>query len=424
MCLVMRTRIPTHATLRGGQDRRHHRPPGPGRGRSLAHPYVTAVADPARVRLLADPPPPAHPPVSGGRPRSCSPKARSARRGVRPRARPLGIESYTADELALTVAALERLDKAAGLHGARPRESQLSSQDAHRPVSRAGARRRRADHLDGVRCRRGGRDHRAHSHRGRPPHTAGEAERPVGTAHDHRARRSPSARPPAHIDGVATTATLVRAIADLRAQGARIEGVVRMNERVRDEEAAASIVLLAEGCDGVRIERGPRQDDDELAAWLADLDACLLPIATAPSRAGPSSATTWPCRRRDARGTHGGSASDRLPHFRPRRTALARARRHRRHESRLVGARLAPTRGRSRTPTNRTPPRARTRAPRARRGVPQSPRTGARGMIRDQRPLRCSSWPPRATRFASRTPAVSKRPSGTACAGCAPAVTM
>lgn len=80
-----------------------------------------------------------------------------------------------------------------------------------------------------------------------------------------------------NIDGVGTVATLVRAIAGLRAEGADVEAVVRLNERVRDESVADTIRELASAHEGVRLERGARQSDDELARWLSDLDACVLP---------------------------------------------------------------------------------------------------------------------------------------------------
>jgi glycosyltransferase involved in cell wall biosynthesis len=80
-----------------------------------------------------------------------------------------------------------------------------------------------------------------------------------------------------NIDGVGTVATLVRAIADLRAQGAEFDAVIRLNERVRDEANAVAIASLVEGHDGLRLERGARLDDAELAQWIADLDACVLP---------------------------------------------------------------------------------------------------------------------------------------------------
>ncbi len=244
-----------------------------------AHPYVTAVADPAGVRLLADPPPPGVPAGQWWPPQVLLPQWLEAHAEEFDLVHVhFGIESYTADELTLTVAALERLGKPLVYTVHDLENPQLSSQEAHRDGLAVLAHA--ADELITLTASAAdevaaitGRTATVVPH----PTLLGETERPVGTAHDtvrvgvHLRDLRPN------IDGVATTATLVRAIADLRAQGARIEGIVRLNERVRDEEAAASIVLLAEGCDGVRVERGPRQDDGELAAWLADLDVCLLP---------------------------------------------------------------------------------------------------------------------------------------------------
>lgn len=80
-----------------------------------------------------------------------------------------------------------------------------------------------------------------------------------------------------NIDAVGAAATLVRTVADLRAEGARVEGVVRMNAAVRDDDLARAVADILDGHAGVRLERGPRLDDDALAAWLADLDMCVLP---------------------------------------------------------------------------------------------------------------------------------------------------
>ncbi|MDQ1085199.1 hypothetical protein [Microbacterium sp. SORGH_AS_0344] len=189
-----------------------------------------------------------------------------------------GIESYSPDELRATVAALHRLGRPLVYTVHDLENPQLRAQDDHRSsvaVLAAGA-----DEMIALTDTAGaeveGIAHRpvaviAH------PTLLGDAARPTGVARDtvrvgvHLRDLRPN------IDGVGTTATLVRAIADLRAQGARIEAVVRMNERVRDAESAASIDVLAEGADGVTVERGPRLDDEALASWLADLDACVLP---------------------------------------------------------------------------------------------------------------------------------------------------
>ena len=80
-----------------------------------------------------------------------------------------------------------------------------------------------------------------------------------------------------NIDAVGVVTTLVRAVAELRAAGGDVVGIVRLNERVRDEDTARILEHLAG--DGVEIVRAARLSDDDLAAALADLDACVLPYA-------------------------------------------------------------------------------------------------------------------------------------------------
>ncbi len=244
-----------------------------------AHPYVTAVADPAHVHLLADPPPPGAAAGQWWPPQVLLPTWLEQHAAEFDLVHVhFGIESYRPDELADTVATLRRLGKPLVYTVHDLENPQLSAQEEHRASVAVLAEA--ADELITL-TDTAAEEVRAIAHRSPTviahPTLLGEAERPMGTAHDltrvgvHLRDLRPN------IDGVGTVATLVRAIADLRAQDARVEGVVRMNERVRDDEAAASIALLAEKCDGVRVERGPRQDDDELSTWLADLDACLLP---------------------------------------------------------------------------------------------------------------------------------------------------
>ncbi len=98
-----------------------------------AHPYVTAVADPAGVRLLADPPPPGVPAGQWWPPQVLLPEWLEAHAAEFDLVHVhFGIESYTADELALTVAALERLGKPLVYTVHDLENPQLSSQDAHR----------------------------------------------------------------------------------------------------------------------------------------------------------------------------------------------------------------------------------------------------------------------------------------------------
>lgn len=244
-----------------------------------AHPYVTAITDPEGVRLLADPPPPGAPAGQWWPPQVLLPAWLEANAENFDLVHVhFGIESYTPMELEETVATLRRLRRPLVYTVHDLENPQLNTQATHRASLAVLAAA--ADELitltDTADAEVQGIAHRATTVITHPT-LLGDDPRPTGSAHDvtrigvHLRDLRPN------IDGVGTTATLVRAIADLRAQGARIEAVVRMNERVRDEDAAASIDLLSAGTDGVRVERGPRLDDDELAAWLADLDACVLP---------------------------------------------------------------------------------------------------------------------------------------------------
>ncbi|MEV7767807.1 glycosyltransferase [Microbacterium sp. NPDC086615] len=189
-----------------------------------------------------------------------------------------GIESYSPDDLAETVAALRRTRRPLIYTVHDLENPQLESQDAHR--ASLAVLTAAADQLitltecaDAEVRRVYGRSTTVVPH----PTLLGAEDPPIGTPHatTRVGVHLRDLRP--NIDGVGTVATLVRAIADLRAEGARVEAVVRVNERVRDAEAAASIDRLAAEADGVTLERGDRLDDDELASWLADLDACLLP---------------------------------------------------------------------------------------------------------------------------------------------------
>lgn len=244
-----------------------------------AHPYVAAITDAERVTLLADPPPPGAPAGQWWPPQVLLPDWLEAHADDFDLVHVhFGIESYSPEELRATVATLHRLGKPLIYTVHDLENPQLTSQDAHR--ASVGVLAQGAEELIAL-TDTAGAEVRAIAHLPVTviPHPTllTDAPRPTGTARNalrvgvHLRDLRPN------IDGVGTTATLVRAVADLRAQGARIEAVVRMNERVRDAEAAASIDRLAEGTDGVIVERGARLDDDELASWLADLDACVLP---------------------------------------------------------------------------------------------------------------------------------------------------
>lgn len=189
-----------------------------------------------------------------------------------------GIESYSPQELRATVATLHRLGRPLVYTVHDLENPQLSVQDEHRSsvAVLAGGADEVIALTDTAGAAVGAIARRPVSVIAHPT-LLGDVTRPTGSA-GHAVRvgvHLRDLRP--NIDGVGTTATLVRAVADLRAEGARVEAVVRMNERVRDADAAASIDLLVDGVDGVTVERGARLDDDALAAWLADLDACVLP---------------------------------------------------------------------------------------------------------------------------------------------------
>ncbi|MCJ1709498.1 glycosyltransferase [Microbacterium sp. VKM Ac-2923] len=244
-----------------------------------AHPYVSAITDPVRVVRLADPQPPGAPVGQWWPPQVLLPEWLEAHVDDFDLVHVhFGIESYSPDELRATVATLRRIGRPLVYTVHDLENPQLTAQEDHRAalsVLAAGA-----DALIAL-TDTAAAEVRAIARRPvdviAHPTLLGNGSRPHGDAHDavrvgvHLRDLRPN------IDGVGTTATLVRAVADLRAHGAHIEAVVRMNERVRDAEAAASIDRLAEGVDGITVERGARLDDGALASWLADLDACVLP---------------------------------------------------------------------------------------------------------------------------------------------------
>jgi len=244
-----------------------------------SHPYVRAVTDPARVELLPDPTPPGVPAGQWWPPQMLLPEWLDTHaQSFDLMHLHFGLESYTAHELAETVATLRRLGRPLVYTVHDLENPQLVDQRAHRAaldvvIAAADELVTLTGSADDEVRRVFGRATNVLPH---PTLVQGD-DVPTGTPHGvtrvgvHLRDLRPN------IDGVGTTATLVRAIADLRAQGALVEAVVRMNDRVRDDEAAASVETLAAGADGMRVERGPRLDDDALSTWLAELDACLLP---------------------------------------------------------------------------------------------------------------------------------------------------
>ena len=243
------------------------------------HPYTRAVTDERFVDLRVDPPPPGAAPGQWWPPQVLLPAWLEEHAAEIDLVHVhFGSESYTADELAATVETLRRLGLPLIYTVHDLENPQLSDQAAHRAALDtlvAGA-----DELTTLTAATATEVERDHGRTStvipHPTLIEGEA---LPTGRGHSATRIGvhlrDLRP--NIDGVGTTATLVRAVADLRARGTDVEAVVRLNENVRDAEAAASIEALTRNADGVTLARSARLDDDALAGWLADLDACVLP---------------------------------------------------------------------------------------------------------------------------------------------------
>ncbi|MFS0734689.1 glycosyltransferase [Microbacterium sp. 1P10UB] len=245
-----------------------------------AHPYSRAVADVAHVRVIDDPRPPGAPAGQWWPPQVLTSGWLQAH------ARDLdlvhvhfGLESFTPAELAQALAALRAAGRPVVFTVHDLENPQLGDQAAYLllldelvPV---------ADELitltDGAAheiAARWGRRARVIPH---PSLLEDDAPRPTGTPASVRrvGVHLRDLRP--NIDGLGTVQTLAAAVAVLRARGTEVEGVVRLNERVRDEAQAAAIADLMAEAPGAVLEREPRLDDDALADWLADLDVCLLP---------------------------------------------------------------------------------------------------------------------------------------------------
>ena len=80
-----------------------------------------------------------------------------------------------------------------------------------------------------------------------------------------------------NIDAERAVHGATRAAEKLAAYGHRVVVEVLLNERVRDEAAAARIVATAQTSDVVQVRRMPRQSDAELEAWLGGMDLFVLP---------------------------------------------------------------------------------------------------------------------------------------------------
>ena len=82
-----------------------------------------------------------------------------------------------------------------------------------------------------------------------------------------------------NVDAAAATTELVAAIRMLRDGGVRARGRIHLHRQVRNEAAAQQVMALVDGCDEVELVVSGRLDDEELAAALGDLDACVLPYS-------------------------------------------------------------------------------------------------------------------------------------------------
>ncbi|MCS5497373.1 glycosyltransferase [Cnuibacter physcomitrellae] len=82
-----------------------------------------------------------------------------------------------------------------------------------------------------------------------------------------------------NIAGAAVVGALSAAVAALEAEGTSVSVRLRLNESVRDQDAAGEIRSLASASPALHLEQGPRQTDAELERWISDLDAVVLPYA-------------------------------------------------------------------------------------------------------------------------------------------------
>jgi hypothetical protein len=81
-----------------------------------------------------------------------------------------------------------------------------------------------------------------------------------------------------NVDGPGATATLLAAVARLRAGGADVHARVTLHDRVRDPAARDAVrALCAAAGPAAELREGPRPGDAALQAALADLDAVVLP---------------------------------------------------------------------------------------------------------------------------------------------------
>lgn len=82
-----------------------------------------------------------------------------------------------------------------------------------------------------------------------------------------------------NIAGVAVVHALSEAVAALNAEGGDVSVRVRLNESVRDQDAAREIRSLVSTSPALHLEQGARLSDADLERWISDLDAVVLPYA-------------------------------------------------------------------------------------------------------------------------------------------------
>lgn len=253
-----------------------------------AHPYVRAIADPQRIELLPDPVHPGAPAGQWWPPRVLSPSWLDEHA---PEFDVLhihfGLESFTPDQL---IRALDRARR----HG-RPvvytvhdlENPQLTDQAAYlrlldvivpsadevitlTPTAAAEVRRRWNRTCTVI----------AHPSLLETPSAPGPGPHAITDSETLRiGLHLRDLRP--NIDAERAVTVLAEAVTALGQRGITAEVEVRLNTRVRDEDLADRLARAADAADAaesrVRIHRGERLSDDELAGWLATLDAFVLP---------------------------------------------------------------------------------------------------------------------------------------------------
>lgn len=244
-----------------------------------AHPYVRAVTDSQRVRVLPDPPVPGAPAAQWWPPVALTAEwlgAHAADYDVLHVH--FGLESFSPEELR------EALD--AARRAGRPVVYTVHDLDNPQLVDQAPYRALldvivpAADHLLTL-----------------TPGTAAEIERswgrrsrvlphPTLLEHDVASPGSGDGsirlgihlrdlRP--NIDAEGAVRAAAGAVALLAGEGLTVEVDVLMNERVRNDETAARVITAADAHPAVRVRRVPHLSDAEIEEWLGRLDLFVLP---------------------------------------------------------------------------------------------------------------------------------------------------